>query len=161
MSDHDFTDKTNDLHDIVLKKENKKKKKKEKKEKKSKKDFKDKPLRHDSSEDEEEKVENECNSTADLSQRSNNKILIEKISINKSKITDDDPKTFFAKLTHQEMNKPKIGSIHSIGKKRDISKMSTVVSSGDWECVKCSTTNFKNCIQCQKCKSMKKMTEWR
>jgi hypothetical protein len=68
---------------------------------------------------------------------------------------------YFAKLLEAESNKPQTGTIHSVGKKQDGGTETKATNSGDWECPRCCTSNFKNSIQCQKCKGMKRMSTYR
>jgi len=81
--------------------------------------------------------------------------------INTSKVEGDSQlstKDFFAKLMLKEINQPRIGTVHHIGKKADgVSER----SSNDWLCPKCGTSNFRQSIQCTKCRCLKKITEWR
>ena len=66
---------------------------------------------------------------------------------------------FFAKLLAQEKSKPPVGTFHTVGKKA--SDMQTAEASKDWTCPKCSTSNYRHSHQCQKCKAIKRLTEWR
>jgi hypothetical protein len=66
---------------------------------------------------------------------------------------------FFEKLLAQEKSKPPVGTFHAVGKKT--SDMQSAEASKDWTCPKCSTSNYRHSHQCQKCKAIKRLTEWR
>lgn len=65
---------------------------------------------------------------------------------------------FFSQLIKEESKKGQIGTAHAVGK--DKNQLPTS-SSQDWICPKCSTSNFKNSNQCQKCRALKRMSTYR
>jgi trehalose/maltose hydrolase-like predicted phosphorylase len=67
---------------------------------------------------------------------------------------------FFASLFAAESRKPATGTIHAVGKKSGM-ESDKKSSTGDWECPKCCSSNFKQSIQCHKCKAMKRMSSYR
>ncbi|CAI5731099.1 unnamed protein product [Peronospora destructor] len=73
-----------------------------------------------------------------------------------------DAKSFFEQLQKQEAAKKPVGTVHSRGLPTPMS--ATMISTLDkWECSKagCGHMNFKHAAACNKCKAMKRMTEWR
>mmetsp|Transcript_6322 Transcript_6322/g.9547 ORF Transcript_6322/g.9547 Transcript_6322/m.9547 type:complete len:150 (-) Transcript_6322:44-493(-) len=64
---------------------------------------------------------------------------------------------FFASLLAREKAKPPIGTFHAVGKKAD----TEAEASKDWTCPKCMTSNYRHSHQCQKCKAIKRLSEWR
>lgn len=66
---------------------------------------------------------------------------------------------FFAELLARENSKPPVGTFHAVGKKT--TEASLGEASRDWTCHKCLTSNYRHSHQCQKCKAMKRMSEWR
>lgn len=142
------------------------KRSKEKKEKKSRKKHKShKRPRRDSSSDEEK---------SEISETSQAKSMISSADMAESK--EIEPKTeeegpvatsvskqaFFAQLLAKEGSKgsKSVGTVHALGK-REQESTQQAANSGDWECYKCGTSNFRQSVQCHKCKAMKRLTEWR
>ncbi|CAH0485617.1 unnamed protein product [Peronospora farinosa] len=76
--------------------------------------------------------------------------------------TPVDAKSFFEQLQKQEAAKKPVGTVHSRGLPTPISA-TTISTSDKWECSKagCGHMNFKHAPACNKCKAMKRMTEWR
>lgn len=68
---------------------------------------------------------------------------------------------FFASLLAAENKKGPLGTVHFLGRDKNTVLESTQKGKGDWECPKCSTTNYKHSIQCTKCKAMKRLSEYR
>jgi hypothetical protein len=66
---------------------------------------------------------------------------------------------FFAQLLARENAKPPVGTCHAVGKKN--AEGESTENSRDWNCHKCLTSNYRHSHQCQKCKAMKRMSEWR
>lgn len=67
---------------------------------------------------------------------------------------------FFASLKNSEDKKGVVGTVHARGK-RDGDIAVSGGNAGDWSCPKCSTSNFKNSNQCQKCHALKRITQYR
>jgi hypothetical protein len=67
---------------------------------------------------------------------------------------------FFASLKYSEDKKGVVGTVHARGK-RDNDNVASAGNPGDWTCPKCSTSNFKNSNQCQKCHALKRITQYR
>ncbi len=65
---------------------------------------------------------------------------------------------FFSKLMAKERLAPRVGTFHAVGKKSDNGSAEV---SKDWTCPKCSTSNYRHSHQCQKCKAVKRMSDWR
>ena len=68
-------------------------------------------------------------------------------------------KDFFAQLHASEGSKAPVGTVHAIGKQDD--SESEDESSGNWECHKCGTVNFRHTSECHKCGALKRMSEYR
>ena len=66
---------------------------------------------------------------------------------------------FFNQLLQEENKKGQIGTAHAVGKDNGVAGAAS--GSNDWECPKCSTSNFKNSNQCQKCHALKRMSTYR
>jgi len=67
---------------------------------------------------------------------------------------------FFKELISLESRKPIVGTIHTAKKNQAVNLLENL-KSNDWNCSKCSTSNFRQSSQCQKCGALKKITEWR
>mmetsp|Transcript_33914 Transcript_33914/g.32358 ORF Transcript_33914/g.32358 Transcript_33914/m.32358 type:complete len:180 (-) Transcript_33914:695-1234(-) len=63
---------------------------------------------------------------------------------------------FFANLLSTESQKPPVGTSHAAAKKEKEAK-----KTGSWICQKCENSNFNNAHECNKCKSIKRLTEYR
>ena len=74
--------------------------------------------------------------------------------------TSGSVKEFFANLIATETGKPIIGTIHHKDKKDTLSAPLQQKST-EWVCSKCNTPNIRQATQCQKCRALKKITEWR
>ena len=69
---------------------------------------------------------------------------------------------FFATLKAREAAVAPVGTFHATGKRRDDGKLEPADGvSTDWSCHKCAASNFRQTVQCHKCKAMKRMTTWR
>lgn len=142
--------------------------KKEKKEKKARKNHK-RSRRDSSSEDEHSEISETsqsrslASSAAEITEIAESKVP-EPTSDRSA--TSTAPKMskhqFFAQLLAKEGSKGSktVGTVHALGK-QDEQAAQQSASTGDWECYKCGTSNFRHNIQCHKCKAMKRLTEWR
>ena len=63
-------------------------------------------------------------------------------------------RSFFDQLKEAEAGKPQVGSIHAMGHQPGNKEQE---KNDDWECYKCNTNNFKQSIECTKCKAMRKL----
>jgi hypothetical protein len=62
---------------------------------------------------------------------------------------------FFASLQQAERDKAPVGTFHATGKyKEDLEAEND--RSGDWLCTKCQYTNFKECLTCARCRSLRR-----
>lgn len=69
---------------------------------------------------------------------------------------------FFATLKAREAAVGPVGTFHATGRRRDDGKLEPEDGlSTDWSCHKCAASNFRQTVQCHKCKAMKRMTTWR
>ena len=71
-------------------------------------------------------------------------------------------KDFFAALRAQEASKEKCGTIHSI-RNSIVSASNTLKGekTKDWECIKCAAVNDWRSPSCEKCRALRRMSEWR
>lgn len=64
---------------------------------------------------------------------------------------------FFASLSAAEADKPPIGTFHATGKFKDADGNEIDDDrSGDWACQKCNYVNFKECMTCARCRSLRR-----
>ena len=72
-----------------------------------------------------------------------------------------DVANFFSQLRQQEVAKGSVGTVHASGTKATGGTLTAITD--DWECVKrgCGAKNSKYAPACNKCGSMKRMSEWR
>ena len=63
---------------------------------------------------------------------------------------------FFAALEAAEAAKPIVGTLHATGKFRDAEEEEEADRSGDWACQRCSYVNFKECMTCARCRSLRR-----
>lgn len=149
----------------------KKREKDEKKEKK-KKEKKRKRSKHEDEDDSRDYMTHSKSESYGILKKQNTADLLDEKSTNETKTQDesfiDDPAVkekkqsnadFFSKLLAEERSKPSVGTVHATSRKDD--GMNTADKSRNWTCYKCDTSNIKDNQQCSKCKSMKRMTEYR
>lgn len=65
---------------------------------------------------------------------------------------------FFNHLLRDESMKGQVGTAHAVGREANAA---SAASNQDWTCPKCSTSNFKNSNQCQKCHALKRLSQYR
>jgi len=64
---------------------------------------------------------------------------------------------FFARLEAAEGAKPVVGTFHATGKFKDADdEDGEEDKSGDWACQRCSYVNFKECMTCARCRSLRR-----
>jgi hypothetical protein len=74
-------------------------------------------------------------------------------------ISNITAKDFFTTLQEIESRNMFVGTVHT--KTKDPMGPQKRENSGDWNCAKCGTTNFKHTVQCTKCHAMKRISEYR
>ena len=62
---------------------------------------------------------------------------------------------FFASLHAAESEKAPVGTFHATGKFKEELEAEND-RSGDWACTKCHYTNFKECLTCARCRSLRR-----
>ena len=64
-------------------------------------------------------------------------------------------RAFFASLHAAESEKAPVGTFHATGKFKEELEAEND-RSGDWACTKCHYTNFKECLTCARCRSLRR-----
>lgn len=148
--------------DTKEKRNRKKDDKKRKKDHKSKSDNKEKKRkrRHDDDEPEKDLIVAVVQPLNDVMKSEAESVKIESIALevesNKIKAVALSKAEFFANLLSLESRKPLVGTCHAAAKKEKEAK-----KTGSWICQKCENSNFNNAHECNKCKSIKRLTEYR
>ena len=62
---------------------------------------------------------------------------------------------FFASRPAAESEKAPVGTFHATGKFKEELEAEND-RSGDWACTKCHYTNFKECLTCARCRSLRR-----
>lgn len=85
------------------------------------------------------------------------------VAVAASSTTGVNKHAFFKNLLAVEANKPAIGTLHANAARMEkiMEKEAVKNGVGEWECAKCGVKNVKYNVQCEKCRAMKRMNEYR
>ena len=74
-----------------------------------------------------------------------------------------DARDFFKQIAQQESQKSQTGTFHAKGNTSSSVGSMPSTTMGDWECTRrgCGHKNHRLAQQCQQCKAMKRLSEWR
>ena len=70
------------------------------------------------------------------------------------------PRSFFAQLQSEEAKKDSVGTVHATGGEQQKVDQDAQ-GRDDWTCYKCNATNFKQSIECHKCRAMRRLNDYR